>query len=360
MTRRTACVALAALAASAACGDGSRQCGAGTMEIDGVCVPSSMITCGDGTKLDNAQCVVDPESCQAGTVLIGHHCVDPTSTLVVDLEESAEPNGGGIALGVEASPLPAGTITLKAPGVPYVIHGRLTPFRDADGDGQLDPDFDTYLITVTAPTLLAISVDGTGGAQGAFYAIGDARGPVPAYERYGLNLTGDTSQRRLFLPAAGLYRLAITDTRSLAVGKNRPRPAGSGGAAGSAAAEYYASITVEPMPAPTAIAISETTGTGTAQGALATDEVELFTARLGGGVNDIREDIPGAAAAASLAVVNLGQLAGYADENPGPPATAAEVMLTSITPGDSPLIVVDTVYHYGPGPEPFTLTVTVR
>lgn len=358
MTCRAACIALAALAASPACGDGSRQCGAGTMDFDGVCVPSSEITCGDGTKLDNAQCVVDPDACQAGTVLIGHRCVDPTSTLVVDLEESAEPNGGGIALGVESSALPAGTITLKGPGEPYVIHGHLTPFRDADGDGQLDPDFDTYLLSVTVPTLIAITVDGTGGAQGAFYAIGDARGGVPAYERYGLNVTGDTSQRRLFLPAAGLYRLAITDTRSLAVGKNRPGPAGAGGAAGSPTAEYYASITVEPMPTATAIAISDTTHIGRAEGALATDEVKLFTTRLGGGLNAIRADIPGAAAAASLAVINLGQLAGYADENPGPPASAAELSITSVSPGDSPLIVVDTVYNYGPAPEPFTLTIT--
>ena len=329
------------------------------MEIDGTCVPSSVITCGDGTKLDNAECVVDPDSCQAGTVLIGHRCVDPTSNLIVDLEESVEPNGGGIALGVEPSALPAGTITLKASGEPYVIHGHLTPFRDADGDGQLDPDFDTYLLTVANPTLIAVTVDGTGGAQGAFYAIGDARGPVPAYERYGLNLTGDTSQRRLFLPAAGLYRLSITDTRSLAVGKNRPRPAGAGGAAGGPLAEYYASITAEPLPTATEVAISDTTRTGTAKGVLATDEVKMFTARLGSGLNGIRVDIPGAAAAASLAVINLGQRAGYADENPGPPATAAQITVNSISPSDNPAIVVDTVYHYGPGPEPFTLTITV-
>jgi hypothetical protein len=363
MTRRLVSVVLATLAVGASCGDGARQCGTGTMEIDGVCVPSSVITCGDGTKLDNAQCVVDPESCQAGTVLIGNRCVDPTSSLIVDLEESAEPNGGGLVLGVEPSPVPAGVITLKAPGEPYVIHGHLTPFRDADGDGQLDPDFDTYLLSVDAPVVLAIAVDGTGGAQGAFYVIGDARGLVPAYERYGLNLTGDTSRRRLFLPAAGLYRLAITDTRSVGVGKNRPRPAGVGGAAGGPLAEYYASITVEPMPTPMPIAISDTTRTGIAQGAIATDEVELFTAPLGGGANsatDIRADIPGTAAAASLAVVHLGLVSGYADENPGPPATEARLSITGIAPGDSPLIVVDTVYHYGPAPEPFTLTVTVR
>src|SRR5690349_15490618 len=205
---RDARVVLATLAAvcgaGAGCGDGSRSCGPGTMDVDGECVPSSVITCGDGTKLDNAQCVVDPASCQAGTVLIDHRCVDPTSGLVVDLEESREPNGVAIVAGVEPSAVPAGVIALKPAGEAFVIHGHLTPFRDADGDGQLDPDFDTYLFTVNGSALLSISVDGTGGAQGAFYLIGDARGTVPTYERYGLNLTGDTSERQLFLPTAGM------------------------------------------------------------------------------------------------------------------------------------------------------------
>jgi hypothetical protein len=344
----------AACAASTGCGDGARTCGPGTMEVDGECVPSSSISCGDGTKLDNAQCVVDPESCQSGTVLIDHRCVDPTSGLVIDLEESTEPNGVAIVAGVEASPAPAGVIALKPAGEAFVIHGHLTPFRDGDGDGQLDPDFDTYLITVTGSTLLSITVDGTGGAQGAFYLIG---GAVPGYERYGLNLTGDTSRRKLLLPAAGMYRLAITDTRSLAVGKNRPRPAGSGGAAGGPMAAYYAAITVESMPAPATIDV--VSGVGRHDGALATDDVELFTAKMCAGVNDVALAMPGAAAA-SLAVENLGQVAGYADENPGPPVTQARVSVTGISPGDSPIIAVDAVYNYGPAPEPFTLTVTVH
>jgi hypothetical protein len=359
--KRPVRVALATLAAwcagCAGCGDGSRACGTGTTDVDGVCVPSVAITCGDGTKLDNAQCVVDPDSCQAGTVLIDNRCVDPTSDLIVDLEESPEPNGVAIATGVEFSAAPAGAISLKPAGEAFVIHGHLTPFRDFDGDGQLDPDFDTYLITVTSATLLAVTVDGTGGAQGAFYAIGDPRGAVPVYERYGLNLTGDTSKRRLFLPAAGVYKLAITDTRSLAVGRNRPRPAGAGGAAGGPLAEYYATITVEQTPSPVSIPI--TGGVGRQDGTLATDEVELFTAKMGAGANDVALDIPGAAAA-SVAVTNLGQLSGYADENPGPPASEARVSVSGISPGDNPVIIVDAVYNYGPAPEPFTLTVVQR
>src|SRR5258706_15450567 len=100
--KRPVGVALATLAAwcsgCAGCGDGSRACGPGTMDVDGVCVPSTTITCGDGTKLDNAQCVVDPDSCPAGTVLVANRCVDPTSGLVVDREASPHPNRVAIAL----------------------------------------------------------------------------------------------------------------------------------------------------------------------------------------------------------------------------------------------------------------------
>ena len=36
----------------------------------------------------------------------------------------------------------------------------------------------------------------------------------PEYQsRYGVNLTGDTAQRELYLPAAGRYAIAIADSR---------------------------------------------------------------------------------------------------------------------------------------------------
>ena len=352
------------LATGAGCGDNARQCGAGTTDLDGLCVPGATTVCGDGTKLDHGQCVIDPASCQAGTVLIADRCVDPASGQLIDLEESSEPNGMGIASGVEASASPAGMITLKPVGQTVVVHGHITPFRDADDDGQLDPDFDTYLIAVLGPTLVSVTVDGTGGTQGAFYAAGDAQGAIPAYERYGLNVTGDTSKRRLFLPVAGRYALLIADTRSLAIGGNPPPPAGSGGAAGGPDAAYFASITAEPIPAPASITIAGTTpgSTGTQTGTLATDEVKFYTAALGAGANDLREVMPGAAAA-SIAVVNADQLEGYADETPGrtpKPPTQAEVTVGGIGPGDTPLIAVDAAYNYGPAPEPFTLTITLE
>jgi len=364
MTKRQPWFGLAGallLATAAGCGDNTEQCGPGTTEMNGLCVPGAMTTCGDGTMLDHGQCVIDPASCQAGTVLIADRCVDPANGLVIDLEESPEPNGTGIVNGVEASASPAGIIALKPAGQTFVVHGHITPFRDADGDGQLDPDFDTYLLTVPGPTLLRVTVDGTGGTQGAFYAAGDAHGALPAYERYGMNLTGDTSQRRLFLPVAGGYALVIADTRSLAIGGNPPPPAGSGGAAGGPDAAYFVSITAEPIPAPSSISLTGTApgSTGTQAGTLATDEIKFYTAALGAGSSDLHQVMPGAAAA-SIAVVNADQLEGYADERSGGTPTQAEVTVGGIAPGDTPLVAVDAVYNYGPAPEPFTLTITLK
>lgn len=345
---------VAVIAAAVACGDNGSQCGPGTTEVDGVCLPAGTLVCGDGTKLESGRCVVDPAACQAGTVLVANRCVDPAGGLVIDLEESVEPNAMAVAAGVEVSTAPAGTIALKAAGTPFVLHGRIAPFRDVDGDLQLDADFDTYLVTVAGPTLLEVTVDGVGGTQGAFYAAGDRQGAVPTYERYGLNLTGDTSRRRMFLPAAGRFAIAIADTRTLAIGRNPPQPAGTGGAAGGPLAEYYASITVIAQPSPTAIAL--TAGAGSLTGTLATDEVKLFTAPLGAGVHEVASAMPGAAAA-SIAVVSGAQLEGYADETP---TTSAVVEVDGLGPGAAPVIAVDAAYNYGPAPERFTVTIAPR
>src|SRR5262249_20499507 len=159
----------------AGCGDNARVCGDGTVDRAGVCVAAATVECGAGTRLDHDQCAVDPAVCPPGGVLVAGRCVDPISQLTVDLEESPEPNGLGIA-GVEASAAPAGVVALKPTGLPLVIHGHLTPFRDADGDGQPDPDFDTYVLPVTGPTVLDVAVTGFGGAIGAFYPAG--RPPV--------------------------------------------------------------------------------------------------------------------------------------------------------------------------------------
>jgi len=359
MTRSSPClavtlVALGATLMAGACGDNGRQCGPGTAELGGVCTPTDTTSCGDGTKLVDGRCVIDPATCQAGTVLVAGHCIDPGRDLVIDLEESVEPNGLGITAEVEASASPAGGFMLAPLERAFVLHGHLTPFRDADEDGQLDPDVDTYQLTASAPTLVEITVDGVGGAQGAFYLIGDPTGVVPRYERYGLNLTGDTTRRQLFLPAPGVYFLAITDTRALAIGTNPPPPAGARGAAGGPAAEYYASITAHTLPASSEIPAAALVAS--ASGTLTSEQVAVFTGPFAPGSNHVRAEMPGAAAA-SVAVLDDDLVHGYADETPAPPR-AAEVVVDTIPAGHTPVIVVDSVYNYGPGAEPFTVTIS--
>jgi hypothetical protein len=112
---------------------------------------------------------------------------------------------------------------------------------------------------------------------------------------------------------------------------------------------------VEPLPAPASIAV--TNGIATQTGTLAAVEVQVVTAALPAGSYRARETIS-AAGAASVAVLVADQLRGYADETPASmstPASPAEVAV-ELLPGEVPVIVVDAVYNYGPGPAPFTLT----
>src|SRR5450432_776746 len=117
-----------ALGAFAGCGDNSDECGPGTTAVNGICT-SSAPSCTDGTILNATtnSCVIDPNSCQGGTVLINDKCQDPTAGLTIDLEEGVEPNGLNIG---EPSTVSAGAITLKAVGSTFVIHGHINPFED--------------------------------------------------------------------------------------------------------------------------------------------------------------------------------------------------------------------------------------
>jgi hypothetical protein len=107
--------------------------------------------------------------------------------------------------------------------------------------------------------------------------------------------------------------------------------------------------------------IAITAGTGRQTGALAAGEVRLFSAPLGAGSYALDLAMPGPAAA-SLAVIDGGALAGYADENPGSatrPPSAAQLAISGLAPGATPVIAVDAVYNLGPAPEPFTLTIAL-
>jgi hypothetical protein len=207
--------------------------------------------------------------------------------------------------------------------------------------------------------VLDVEVTGVGGAIGAFYLAGDPKAD-PSYERYGVAIAGTTVQRRLLLPTAGRYAIAIADARAIAIGHNPPPAAGARAAAGGPDAAYYATLTVQPMPAPLPIAL--VAGAASQTGALSAGDVRLFNAPLGAGSFALDLAMPGPAAA-SLAVIDDGALVGYADENPGAaarPPSAARLTISGRPAGDMPVIAVDAVYNTGPAAEPFTLTIALQ
>jgi hypothetical protein len=353
------CPAMAALSLAAGCGDNSKICGPGTGDLDGdgSCEPGAPAMCSNGTILDprTNSCAIDPASCQNGTVLINNRCVDPTEGLVIDLSEGPEPNNAGTG-GVEPSGAFAGQIDLPAQGQTYVVKGTINPFRDDDGNGELDPDMDTYTMTVPGPTLLEISVDGVNGLMGAFMLVPLGDNPATGWRRFGLNITGDTSKRQIYLPAAGKYGISVADTRSLFVDSDAPPAAGSGAAAGSPQAIYFMSITALPTPAPTTLTV--TGGAATSTGTLGVGDVRFFTVPMGSGLNDVELDIPTtprAAVAVTRNDIYRADAAERYDFFEG--RLPARLTVGGFLPGDRPLIAVDTVYHYGPGGAPYTLAV---
>lgn len=360
MKNYLALVAVAALAS--ACGDNSRACGEGTTEVDGYCVSDGMGGCGPGTVAGtdgtcgpictggtipgDSGCVIDPDACQGGTVLVGGECVDPAEVGVVDLEEGQEPNGLGV--GGEASTDPAGIAALRAIGAgAYVIHGTIVP-ADHDGDGFADGDIDTYTFTTTGPVLLQTSADGLHGLSAAFAVLASVEDtdPLADFRRFALTTQGDASRRQLFLPRAGTYTLSVADTRSFLV----PGTA-VGGAPAGPALEYYVSLEAIALPAPEAITL-DGTGAGSATGTY-DGTTRFFTAQLGTGFNrvDLRTD----SSFSSSSLVNFtSQTFRRYDEGP-----IASLQFAA-APGDTSIVVVEPAFTFEYTPVPFELSIASR
>jgi hypothetical protein len=328
--------------AVAGCGDNSRQCGPGTEDINGVCTGVGEVICTDGTKLnaDGTGCEIDPAACQDGTVLIDGACVDP-GHVDVNVEEAAEPNGLGLFGEVSADG--AGNITLpSAANSTVVIHGKIIPFLE-DSNGQPLPDVDSYIITADGPALIEVTADGLAGLAAGFVSLAavDELDPLADWLRFGLNLTGDTSRRQLYIPAAGVYILAIADTRSLFL---------TGGAAGSddpnRPFEYYVTIKTKTA-SPQALPVTD--GFATSTGELEPGEVKLFTVEMGEGINSISLDAPAAQNIESLIVTNthnnVTAFKAVVDGNTGA-GTPANAFVVGIRNGDSSLVVADHVFNY--------------
>jgi hypothetical protein len=329
--------ALLSATIGAGCGDNSRTCGAGTEDLDGVCVPSTQGSiCGDGTKLDPATntCQPDTSVCGSGTVLVHGTCQDPTAGFTVDLEEGPEPNG------IDAGAIPAGDIHLHPVGDPgVVIHGCIRPVNDT-------PDFDDYTLTVTGPTLIKVTADGINGLAAGFVGFGDLGDPqIAGWQRFGLNVTTDMSRRQLYLPKAGTYDLVITDTRTilpvLSGGGDLP-PAGD--PAGNTTC-YYVTIDQQ-TPAPTTLDLA------TGDSGVIGEDLKFYSGAFGEGFTSLTATITSVHAAPSLLVLDNGQLRTFVDAQ-----TVATVSFGGIKPSDTPLVVFDYVYNYAVEPPPYNLRV---
>ncbi|MEO8705127.1 MAG: hypothetical protein ABI867_34050 [Kofleriaceae bacterium] len=326
------------------CGDNSRVCGAGTVDVDGMCVADvGPGICGDGTMLDpeTGECVLADGVCGNGTVLINGQCQDPTAGLEIDLLEAAEPNG------FEADATPAGIIALPEAGGPgFTIHGCVQPVDSNTAD------LDRYLVSVAGPTLLDITADGVQGLAAGFQVIGDSGNPLLAtWQRLGISLATDMSKREVLLPAAGNYELIITDSRTLfpITEGNLSLPA-AGDLEGHSC--YYVTIATKTIaPQPLALATGDSGQIGT--------ELKFYTSTFPTGFTELVATIdpgPGSRAASSIVVLNNAALHAVRDaDETSPEATA---LFGGIVAGDQTIVVLDHVWNTAIGPVDYSITAT--
>jgi hypothetical protein len=321
-------------------GDG--VCGEGTILVDGECVPDGSVICETGTTFneETGRCDPDIGGCGEGTVLIDGECVpEDGADLEVDLEEEPEPNDG-----FEAGDGIAGAFDLPAVGADgVVLHGCVNPYRDVDGNGNSDIDYDMWLVQTSGPALLEATADGVGGlAAGYFLIPGDQQELIDAgWQRFGINLAGDTSQRQVYLPAAGLYALVMSDSRSLFL---------TDGAAGSETSCYYTTVSQVALPSPTAVTLDTLI-----EGEIGTDTVFYSYDPEEGSIIDAIHGIDSAAASPSLVALRNGQFAGYGV--PGFFTPDAEVIFGGMEASDEILIAVEPVYNYALAPVDYSLFV---
>jgi hypothetical protein len=330
------------LALLGGCGDNSRSCGVGTQVEDGYCVPAGCgagtvsdeetgecvpdgsVVCSDGTRFNalTGRCEVDPSACQNGTVLVDGKCVDPAAGTLADLNEGPEPNAMNV---IEAGDSRAGNIVLGAQ--PFVVHGTLEPHA---GNA---PDVDTYVLTIAAPTLLHVSADGLGINAGLIVTSDD----VTDWQRFAINLSGDTSERDVFLPQQGTYKLSIAETSTVF----EYADSGTAGTTTSSG-EYYATFSPRALPTPTAL-------TASANGLLDSGALTFYRATVGAGPHPITVTMPSAFAVASVVVTAASYFA-FDDED----AMPARVSPNGV--GEA-LIVVDHVYALSPSGIAYTVSI---
>jgi hypothetical protein len=302
-------------------------CGAGTVEMDGQCVPDGSMICTQGTKFnpDTSTCEVDPAACGPGTALLDGVCVNEDDARAADIQEAAEPNDQN----------GAGMMAVPALDASTTFHGCITPSSTGEAD------FDPWVVTTTSPALIEITADGVHGLAAGF-AVVDASNntKLASWQRLGINLTGDTSRRQVFLPAAGAYLLIMDDSRSLFLGS----PAGGTNTC------YFGTLKRVAIPAATALTVPQTTGMDSGDARFLS-----FNATATADILDVTQTSSSESMSPSFVVMRNNVLSGVATgdtANGVPPFWTAGGLDTT---GDQVTIVVDSEYNFALTPQAYTL-----
>ena len=248
-----------------ACGGDGTECGPGTTDQNGTCVPD-IIECGDGTVLQDDQCVpicganqywdgaqcVDTPECAAGTTFnpqtgecepcpagqywdgtacqIGPECDTGTSfnpqTGMCEPDEDACGPGTVFVNGqcvpeelpdpdVVESTDPDGSVAFNLPaeGESVSLGGVVNEPEDINGDGYPDGDWDAFTLVAPAGTYLRIRATSEGATLPAFTILSteeDGSGG-PLYARYTFNPNGLDSEREFYFPRDDTYTIYVTD-----------------------------------------------------------------------------------------------------------------------------------------------------
>ncbi|HUQ05293.1 MAG TPA: hypothetical protein VM261_22470 [Kofleriaceae bacterium] len=295
------------------------------------CVPDGSVICEQGTRFDMATgtCVVDPSACADGTVLVSGECVPEDETLTADHDEAAEPND-------EAG---AGEFDVPALNADVTIHGCISPRAGVR-------DEDIWVMTASAPTLIEVTADGVGGLAAGFIIQDNGIASLPNYFRAGLNLTGDTSKRQVYLPAAGVYLLVMDDSRAILVDE----------VAGGADTCYYTTIKTVAMPAATTLTTPTQTGedsgnvrvltyTSTADAEILQATLTTTSESLSPGFVIMRNNAP-TGVGAPITNTTTGAVQ--------PPSSFQGLGTAEVV-----TVVVDHQYNFSPNPTPYTITSSV-
>ena len=221
------------------------DCGAGTVEVNGECVPQcasdeywsgsaclpvpecaegttfNPLTfecepiigdCATGTHLEDGLCVPDV-ICGPGTHAEDGNCV-PDRLGEPDVYEGQENND------IFYPNWHPTLVNLPAEGDQVTLGGTVAAPTDLDGDGHADADYDAFILAAPGGASLAgsylhLEATSEGACLPGLLILGVDDDWNAFYFRYALNPNSATTVRDLYLPADGTYFILVTDYNNL-------------------------------------------------------------------------------------------------------------------------------------------------